>query len=139
MNREIQGLDPSLYTYDEVVSLIKEYINEKLYDNDLLPGMDVEIVEIQLHGSRLRGQAKKKSDLDAVVEYKGDIREDDLFDILNSKPVLKIEGIKVDINPIKEDMKSYMKRSDDYDRHKLDLETRVRRLERIVYKYTLKI
>ena len=135
MNREIQGLDPDLYTYDEVVDLVKEHINKKLYDNDLLPGRDVEIIEVQLHGSRLRGQAKKRSDLDAVVEYKGDIKEDDLFGILNSRPALRIDGIKVDINPIKEDMRSYMKRSDDYDKHKLGLESRVRRLEQLVYRY----
>jgi len=84
MNREIQGLDPDLYTYDE------------------------------------------------VVEYKGDIKEDDLFCILNSRPMLRIEVIKVDINPIKEDMRSYMKRSDDYDKHKLGLESRVRRLEQLI-------
>lgn len=136
MNREIQGLDPDLYTYDEVVDLIKEHINKKLYDNDLIHGRDVEIVEVQLHGSRLRGQAKKKSDLDAVVEYNGDIKEDDLFNILNSRPTLRIDGIKVDTNPIKENMRSYMKRSDDYDRHKLGLEARVRKLEQLVYRYT---
>ena len=49
--------------------------------------------------------------------------------------MLRIEGIKVDTNPIKEDMRSYMKRSDDYDKHKLGLESRVRRLEQLVYKY----
>lgn len=132
MNREIQGLDPELYTYDEVIDLIKEHINKKLYDSDLFPGRDVEIVEIKLHGSRLRGQAKKKSDLDAVVEYKGDIKEDDLFGILNSKPALRIDGIKVDINPIKEDMRSYMKRSDQYDRKMLGLEHRIKRLENLI-------
>lgn len=137
MNKEIQGLDQDLYTYDEVIDLIKEHINKKLYDNDLFPGRDVEIIEIQLHGSRLRDQAKKRSDLDAVVEYKGDIKEDDLFGILNSRPALRIDGIKVDINPIKEDMKSYMKRSDDYDRHKLGLESRIRRLEHILYESLL--
>ena len=95
MNKEIQGLDPDLYTYDEVISEIEEHIKKKLYDNDLIPGRDVEIIDIQLHGSRLRGQAKKSSDLDAVLQYRGDIREDDLFALLNSKPYLRIERIKV--------------------------------------------
>ena len=132
MNREIQGLDPEFYSYDEVISEIEEYIKKKLYDNDLIPGRDIEIVDIQLHGSRLRGQAKKSSDLDAVLQYRGDIREDDLFAILNSRPYLRIERIKVDINPIQEDMDSYMKKSDDYDRKKLGLESRVRRLEKLL-------
>lgn len=132
MNKEIQWLDPELYSYDEVISEIEEYIKKKLYDNDLIPGRDIEIIDIQLHGSRLRGQAKKSSDLDAVLQYRGDIREDDLFAILNSKPYLRIERIKVDINPIQEDMGSYMKKSDDYDRKKLGLESRVRRLEKLL-------
>ena len=132
MNREIQGLDPDLYTYDEVISEIEEHVKKKLYDNDLIPGRDVEIIDIQLHGSRLRGQAKKSSDLDAVLQYRGDIREDDLFALLNSKPYLRIERIKVDINPIKTDMDLYMKRSAEYDRHKLGLESRVRRLEKLL-------
>jgi predicted nucleic acid-binding protein len=38
MNKEIQWLDPDLYTYDEVVSEIEEHIKKKLYDNDLIPG-----------------------------------------------------------------------------------------------------
>lgn len=132
-DKVIQGLDPELYSYEEVISLIKDHINRKLYDNDLFPGRDVKIIDVQLHGSRLRGQAKKRSDLDAVLQYDGDIREDDLFEILNSKPLLKIEGIKVDINPIKEDIKSYMARSDQYDKRKLGLEYRIYKLEKLLY------
>lgn len=116
----IQGLDPELYSYDGVVKEIEDFIKDKLYNSDLILGSDIDIVKIQLHGSRLRGQAKVNSDLDAVVQYLGDIREDSLFDILNEEP-LYIDDVLVDINPIKEDMKSYMKRSDDYDKQKLGL------------------
>lgn len=116
----VQGLED--YSYDEIVDLVLDFIKDRLYENNIVPDEDIKIIEIQLHGSRLRGQAKKRSDLDAVVQYYSRyLREDDLFTILNSKPSFRIEGIKVDINPIKEDMKSYMKRSDDYDRHKLHL------------------
>ena len=100
--------------------VIEDFIKDKLYNSDLILGSDIDIVKIQLHGSRLRGQAKVNSDLDAVVQYLGDIREDSLFDILNEEP-LYIDDVLVDINPIKEDMKSYMKRSDDYDKQKLGL------------------
>ena len=116
----IQGLDPELYSYDGVVKEIEDFIKDKLYNSDLILGSDIDIVKIQLHGSRLRGQAKVNSDLDAVVQYLGDSREDSLFDILNEEP-LYIDDVLVDINPIKEDMKSYMKRSDDYDKQKLGL------------------
>lgn len=116
----VQGLEG--YSYDEIVDLVSDFIKDRLYENNIIPNRDIKIIEIQLHGSRLRGQAKKRSDLDAVVQYYSRyLREDDLFTILNSKPSFRIEGIKVDINPIKEDMKSYMKRSDDYDKYKLNL------------------
>ena len=115
----VQGLED--YSYDEIVDLVLDFIKDRLYENNIIPNRDIKLIGIQLHGSRLRGQAKKRSDLDAVLQYDGDFREDDLFTILNSRPQYRIEGIKVDINPIKEDMKSYMKRSDDYDRYKLRL------------------
>lgn len=115
-SKTIQGIDPSLYSYEDVISIIKDYIMDIIEQE----GLDIEIEDIQLHGSRLRSQAKDNSDLDAVVQYTGSIREDDLFNLLNESPCV-IDDITVDINPIKEDMKQYMKRSDDYDKKKLGL------------------
>lgn len=135
-DKVIQGLE--YYSYDEVVDLVLDFIKNRLYENNIIPNKDIKIIEIQLHGSRLRGQAKKRSDLDAVLQYEGDLREDDLFTILNDRPQCRIEGIKVDINPIKEDTRSYMKRSDDYDQYKLwlanknKLEERISKLEKIL-------
>lgn len=131
-DKVIQGLEN--YSYKEVTDLIKYFIIDRLYENNIIPNRDIKIIGIQLHGSRLRGQAKKRSDLDAVFQYDGDLREDDLFTLLNSRPQYRIEGIKVDINPIKEDIRSYMKRSDDYDQFKLGnkLEERINRLERLL-------
>lgn len=135
-DKVIQGLE--YYSYDEVVDLVSDFIKDRLYENNIIPNKDIKIIEIQLHGSRLRGQAKKRSDLDVVLQYDGDLREDDLFTILNDRPQCRIEGIKVDINPIKEDMRSYMKRSDDYDQYKLGLanknklEERISKLEKIL-------
>ena len=126
--KEIQGLEN--YSYEEIISIIERFIKDRLLENNILE-YECEIVEIQLHGSRLRGQAKKRSDLDAVLQYKGNIREDDMFNILNSNPRLKIEGIKVDINPIKEDMTSYMRRSNDYDKKKLGIERKGLILKRV--------
>jgi predicted nucleotidyltransferase len=130
MKETIQSLED--YSYDEVVEMINDFIIDKIWDSGHSAD-DIKLNDIRLHGSRLRGQAKLYSDLDAVVEYDGDIREDDFFNILNDDP-LYIDDVRIDINPIKEDLDLYMKRSDDYDRHKLGLEARVRRLERLMYK-----
>lgn len=47
-------------------------------------------------------QKKTTSDIDIVVEYKGDIREDDLFNLFHEDEFL-LGNHKVDINPIKDD------------------------------------
>ena len=107
--RKIQGLEN--YTISELKEAFKADVETILEENGI---DDVNIIDIDLHGSRLRGTAKNNSDLDVVVQYDGDIREDDLFNILNEEP-LEIEGIKVDFNPIQEDLKSYMERSNEYD------------------------
>jgi len=113
----IQGLDG--YTKSEIKDIVNRYIQNKLEENDLL---DITIDGSEIIGSRNRGNAKSNSDLDLVVEYSGDIREDDLFDILNEDP-LEIEGIKVDINPITADktgtLEEYLKRAKQYDKEVL--------------------
>ena len=119
MNIEIQGLPD--YSIDEVKSIIEDYIKEIIDRYNL----DAEIIDIELHGSRLRGTARKDSDLDVVVEYVGNEREDDMFNILNDdEDRLYIEHIKVDINPIREEetgnMKDYMIKSKKYDKEILN-------------------
>ena len=129
MNKVIQGLEN--YSYDEIIDLVNDFIMDRIWDSGHSAD-DIKLTDISLHGSRLRNQAKQESDLDAVVEYDGDIREDDFFDILNDEDPLYIDDVRVDINPIKADMDLYMKRSAEYDRHKLGLESRVRRLEKLL-------
>ena len=111
--KTIQGLED--YSVDEVKQLSKDYIQQKLQENDLY---DVTIKDVAIHGSRGRGTARTDSDLDVVVEYEGDIREDDLFSILNEEPMF-IDDIQVDINPITESLTDYMKRSNKYDQEVL--------------------
>ena len=111
---KIQGLEH--YSENEIKDNIYRYIQEKLEENGIDP-RDINIVASDIHGSRKRGTAKVDSDLDVVFQYKGDLREDDLFNILNDNGDnnLYIDGIKVDLNPIQEDLKSYMDRSIKYD------------------------
>ena len=112
----IQGIEG--YDADEVLNAVRGDIEMKLED----AGIDgVTIKGMALHGSRMRGDARKDSDLDVVVEYEGDFSEDALFNVLNEVPTT-IEGIKVDINPITKGksgtLEEYMKRSREYDEEK---------------------
>ena len=85
---------------DEILDIVKSYVLDKI---------NIDIIDIELYGSRTKEAARKNSDLDILLEYKGNIREDDLFNILNDDP-LYIDDIKVDINPITgRTIKEYMK------------------------------
>lgn len=129
MSKVIQGLED--YSYDEIIDLVNDFIMDRIWDSGHSAD-DIKLTDIRLHGSRLRGQARDDSDLDAVVEYDGDIREDDFFSILNDEDPLYIDDVKVDINPIQENIGDYMKRSDKYDKKMLGLEHRIKRLENLI-------
>lgn len=82
----------------EIEEMISYYVQAKIIENNL--GAQVE--NVILSGRRCRGIEKFGSDLDVVVDYKGNIREDDFFNILHEDG-FAIAGIAVDINPITED------------------------------------
>lgn len=88
--RPINGLSPT-----EIEELVEEYVNDKLAENDF----DAAIRGVVVSGSRCRGLEGKHSDLDVVVEYVGEEREDDMFNLFHEDK-FSIGGIKVDINPI---------------------------------------
>ncbi len=80
----------------------KEVINHvkyKLEENDIY---DVEILGAKVYGSRGSGVNNDNSDLDVLIEFKGNIREDDMFNLINEDD-FKINEIEVDINPITKD------------------------------------
>ena len=116
---KIQGLED--YSKQEIKNIATDYIETALTYADV----DAKIKGMEIIGSRNRGDAKSSSDLDLVVELDGeDLREDDLFNILNdTDEPLEINGIKVDINPIVEyrsgNLEEFMKRSNEYDKTKL--------------------
>lgn len=115
--KPVQGIEG--YSRDEIKSIVADHINDVMRDNDI----HAEIIGMDIHGSRNRHDARPDSDLDVVVEYRGDIREDDMFNALNGEEdALSIEGIKVDINPIRKeetgDLQGYMNQSEEYDREK---------------------
>lgn len=79
----------------EIEELVEEYIKTKLVECDF----DAEIRDVVISGSRCRGLEGKHSDLDVVVEYIGDEREDDMLNLLHEDK-FTIGGVRVDINPI---------------------------------------
>ena len=81
----------------EIEEMVEEYVTNKLRDCDF----DAEVCGVVISGSRCRGLEGKRSDLDVVVEYTGDEREDDMFNLLHEDK-FSIGGVKVDINPITE-------------------------------------
>ena len=74
---------------------------------------EFDFVDLCAYGSRINGRAKKDSDLDILLEYKGSAREDTVFNVLHDTPIY-LQGIVVDINPIKEEcsgtIEEYLKR-----------------------------
>lgn len=88
----IAGMDAT-----EIEEMVEEYVNAKLTEYDF----DATVRGVVISGSRCRGLEGKHSDLDVVVEYAGNEREDDMFNLLHEDK-FSIGGVKVDINPITE-------------------------------------
>ena len=110
----IQGLED--YSEDEIKEIVRNYVENQVADL----GVDAEIVDMKIIGSRTTGTAKSDSDLDVLVEYNGNEREDDFFNLLaDADEPLFINGIKVDINPITRGksgtIAEYLERNKDYD------------------------
>ena len=89
----VQGLEQ--YNQEELKSIVEDFFNDRFDGVDNAPV----IKGIELYGSRGRGTARTDSDLDVVVEYEGDWKEDSVFNVLHEED-LNIDGVSVDINPI---------------------------------------
>lgn len=105
---------------DDLSEYVREYAQNLIDENDF----DAEILDVRFYGSRVRGDFKDNSDLDAVLYYAGSEREDDMFNLLNDNDDrLRIDGILVDINPIRDEesgtIESYMRRSHQYNKEHL--------------------
>ena len=74
----------------ELEQTVREYIVRNMEER----GVDAKLLGQAVIGSRCRGVEHGDSDLDIVAEYKGDIREDDLFGILHEDG-LQIGGIEL--------------------------------------------
>lgn len=79
----------------EIEELVEEYVTAKLKENDF----DVSVRGVVISGSRCRGLEGNYSDLDVIVEYVGNEREDDMYNLLHEDEFF-VGGVEVDINPI---------------------------------------
>ena len=84
---------------DDIKNILAE--NEIDYD-------EFEIEDVRLYGSYTTGKNKDTSDLDVIVQYKGSMKEDSAFNILNDTnlTITDVNGVerKVDINPINREL-----------------------------------
>ena len=105
---EISEMNPA-----EIEETVKCHVQAQLDES----GMDAEIVDVAVVGSRCRGLEQEGSDLDVVVELSTNEREDVLFDTFNGD-ALHIGGVKVDINPITAQrtgtLETYLPQVEDY-------------------------
>ncbi|MGN0593610.1 MAG: type I restriction-modification enzyme R subunit C-terminal domain-containing protein, partial [Hominimerdicola sp.] len=86
------------YNPEDVEYIVKDYVSDILNENDI----NAEMGRVIVSGSRCRGMENENSDIDVVIEMSSDLKEYELFNILNEES-LDIDGIPVDINPIKAD------------------------------------
>ncbi len=80
-------------------------------------GYEVQVMAARIYGSRTAGIENENSDVDVVIEFQGDIREDDFFNMLHEDG-LSIGGMTVDINPITAEksgtIEEYLARANEY-------------------------
>ena len=95
MKSRIQGLEN--YSEEELIQQVR--LKTEQVESDLGPG-EFRVKQITIIGSRTRSAARPDSDLDVLVEYEGRLKEYAVFNILHEDP-LYIEGILIDINPIR--------------------------------------
>lgn len=93
-----------------VLAIVEDEISEE--------NLDAKVLGIRVYGSRTSdGIFREDSDVDVVVSYEGEIREDDFFQMLNES-AHSVSGLKLDINPIRPDksgtLEEFMERNKKY-------------------------
>ena len=73
-----------------------------ILSNEIIVGSieDIGIVRLDIIGSRVSDKYTYNSDLDILVEYSNDIKECNVFNMLNSLD-LEYDGVKIDFFPNK--------------------------------------
>jgi len=113
--KEIE-LNGNMWYISDIISSIQTDIENIIKENNL----DIEIENIELIGSYIRGENTSESDLDVLLQYSGDISDDSLFNII-SKYNLELDGVKIDINPInsvKDNIEDFKERNKGFTKRK---------------------
>lgn len=104
-------------TTNDIIEYISPIIEDIINECDL----NVEILDYYVHGSRVFGNPREDSDIDVVLYYKGDIKEDALFNILHDEEYedqFIYDDIIIDVNPIRDEetgsLKDYIKKDKNY-------------------------
>ena len=85
-------------TAHDIEDTVRDYVQGVLNDG----GIDAEIVDLAVTGSRSRGLESDGSDIDVVIEFSSELKEDALFNILHEQ-AFDVGGIAIDINPIRKE------------------------------------
>ena len=98
----------------EIEETVWAIAQAEIIENDL----DARIQAVRVYGSRTRdGLYNEESDVDVVIAYEGNVREDDLFSVLNEAGY-KVGNMKVDMNPIRPDktgtLEDFLEKSERY-------------------------
>ena len=90
-------------TVENIQDTVKADIMNILQENGIEES-EFNFEDIRIFGSYSTGKNKKGSDLDLLVQYSGDMREDDAFNMLNAEKLSIYDKngkkVKIDINPI---------------------------------------
>lgn len=114
MFNDINGYRP-----EDIENSVRDFISETFENNNI----EAEIGNVIVSGSRSRGLENANSDIDIVAEIRSELKEDALFNILNEDK-MEIDGITVDINPIRAEetgtLDNYLPNVESYLAEKLD-------------------
>ena len=95
------------YSAQELEEMFKADVLNILQEN-MIDESEFNFEDIKLYGSFSTNKNKKGSDLDFLVQYSGEMREDAAFNLLNEQglTITDVNGneVKVDFNPIRTDV-----------------------------------
>ena len=110
-------------TVESIERNVRDLVSARLREY----GLDAQVLDIIITGSRARGIESPDSDLDVIVSFSGTAGEEEIYDILHGD-TLFMGGAILDVNPICADrtgsLEEYLRQEEDY------LRTREREHER---------
>ena len=114
--QKLKGLNN--VTTTDIIDYIEPIINEMISDNNL----NIKVKDYYVHGSRVFGNPRQDSDIDVVLYYEGNIKEDALFNILHDDDEYKdqfiYDDIEIDVNPIRDEetgsLQKYIEKDKNY-------------------------